>query len=419
MKTFKVTATLEAPLAIKRDRQSDRSGTAAAVGGSVVRGALARTYLDQRGVADETFQRIFLDETACRFGPLDPAGELLPRTAVSCKRHPGFLADGEHGVADQLWMRIAGNLKEGQLPEKLANDGRQCRHCGADVKPLEGFYSTDAGDRGQVKLNHRVAAHVGIDRLSNTAAEAILYTIDAFAPEARDDEPARLVGWFEAEEEVVAELDKLLEVEDRVVYMGHARTRGYGRTRLDWEAATNGPEADTRASWQVWSDELNRYLAACGVRQQSDSSSFRFSLSLPAGAVLIDRLLRYSLDPADMIAWLPALTDPRDDRSVHDVPPKPAPGGGELRYLAAVATHERIRGWNAAHGLPRQDEWAVGRGAVYAYQFDGTAEQRDHLMSQLAALAREGIGLRRNEGFGRVVVCDPFHQRFFQQETRG
>lgn len=80
--------------------------------------------------------------------------------------------------------------------------------------------------------------------------------------------------------------------------------------------------------------------------------------------------------------------------------------------MAAVTRHELLRGWNAAHGLPRQDEWMVARGAVYVYCFHGTVEQRKPLTERLVELSRNGTGLRRNEGFGMTIVSDQFHARY-------
>ena len=91
--------------------------------------------------------------------------------------------------------------------------------------------------------------------------------------------------------------------------------------------------------------------------------------------------------------------------------------GGAVRWIAAVTRHERLRGWNAAHGLPRQDDWAVARGAVYLYCFEGAQSEHEALVERLDSLSRDGVGLRRNEGFGTVEVCDEFHHRFHRQEV--
>ncbi|MGQ4807410.1 hypothetical protein NKDENANG_00758 [Candidatus Entotheonellaceae bacterium PAL068K] len=79
MKQVNVTAQLLAPVAIKRDRQSEHSGSVRSVAGTLVRGAFAAIYLQQHGQADHTFGRLFLDQASCRFGPLDPGPHRLLR----------------------------------------------------------------------------------------------------------------------------------------------------------------------------------------------------------------------------------------------------------------------------------------------------------------------------------------------------
>ena len=72
MNKVPVTAKLLAPVAIKRDRQSERSESVRSVAGTLVRGALASLYLQRHGQADDDFNRLFLNEASCRFGPLGP-----------------------------------------------------------------------------------------------------------------------------------------------------------------------------------------------------------------------------------------------------------------------------------------------------------------------------------------------------------
>ena len=143
---------------------------------------------------------------------------------------------------------------------------------------------------------------------------------------------------------------------------------------------------------------------------------FYFSLSFPTGVVLMDRFLRYTIDPADMISWLPAMPSVDEAFPMTARPTHQLLTGGRMRWITAVTKHERLRGWNAAHGLPRQDEWMVARGAVYVYCFRGTSKERSALIEQLKTLSEEGVGVRRNEGFGAVFVCDNFHRRYVNQQ---
>ena len=383
------------------------------IAGTLVRGALASIYLQQHGEADGAFHRLFLDEAACRFGPLDPGPRVFPLTAASCKGK-GL----GHALADQLWFRVAQHHKAGLVSESADAAWRRCGQCGADLKAQEGFWREDHARSCEMTSDgHHVAAHVGIDRRTGTAAESVLYTLEALAPSANE---ADLHGWIRADDDALEALGRLLREEDSRVSIGHARTRGYGDVRLrlgEPAPAVDMPSAAAR--WNQWSRDLIGFLGSppLGVSDLAPDG-FYFSLSFPTGAVFVDRFLRYSLDPADMIGWLPPMSAVADAFPMQGRPLRRLESGGAVRWIAAVTRHERLRGWNAAHGLPRQDEWAVARGAVHVYRFDGTPSERDALNQRLATLTENGVGLRRNEGFGVVTVCDEFHRRFHGQEAQ-
>jgi CRISPR-associated Csx10 family RAMP protein len=315
---------------------------------------------------------------------------------------------------------------------------------------MTGFCYEEEGVIREAKHDrHSVAAHVGIDRATVTAAESVFYTLEALDPHVgqvtrepavrkwhghlhpgdtaqsgRSDHvngtDAALVGWLNAEDDCHQALQALLNEDDHAVYIGHHRTRGYGRVQL---SITPLPTVDSTAAhvmWEKWSNELSGFLTRLpfAVASLDPAQDFFFSLSLPTGAILVDDLLRYSLDPATMVRWLPPLPRPDDGLTTPQRPATALPTGGTARCVAAVTKHERLRGWNAAHGLPRQDEWAVMRGSVYAYWFQGTADQLAALKQELWQFSEAGVGLRRNEGFGAVEVSDDFHRRFCKPEGK-
>lgn len=404
-----VTAKLRAPIAIKRDRQSERSSGVRSVAGTQIRGALASLYL-QSGTADDAFQHLFLNESACRFGPLDPGPVLSPLTARACKRE-GL----QHAFVDQLWFRIAQHKMDGSVLQDVG--WRRCQECQQDLKGFDGFWICQ-GNSLCPRNSHQqhVAAHVGIDRHTQTAAQSIFYTLEAMLPQP-SAEPD-LYGWIMADDGAMDTLRELLSSAGGLISVGHHRTRGYGDLHM-----TLGEEPIVRDDMQfqerveTWNRELIRFLDSESV-PDLEPEDFYFSLSLPAGAVLVDPFLRYTLDPADMITWLPAMPSSDTAFPFRNRPTKPLETGGTIRWITALAQHERLRGWNAAHGLPRQDEWNIDRGSVYVYCFHGTGGQRASLIQQLADMSADGIGLRRNEGFGMVSVSDDFHRRFSRQGER-
>ena len=411
-----ITARLLAPVAIKRDRQSERSAGVRSVAGTLVRGALAMLYLQQLGQADAAFGRVFLNEAACRFGPLDPEPHVFPLTAVSCKRERL-----RHALADLLWLRVAQHHLAGPLTAEAEASWRQCARCGADLKVQEGFWRDDGGrPRSMTGDRHETVAHVGIDRRTGTAAESMFYTLEALAPSGAE---ADLYGWIRADDEAFDTVQRLLRAEDGRISIGHARTRGYGDALLRLgEPTVMEDEHDLRPQvdrWTRWSRELNEVLAAPPFSLADRApDGFLFGLSFPTGAVLVDRFLRYTLDPAQMIDWLPPMPAVAAAFPLQDRPARRLDTGGAVSWVAAVTKHERLRGWNAAHGLPRQDEWMVARGSAYVYRFEGGQRQREALVARLGTLADDGVGLRRNEGFGVVTVSDEFHRRFHRQEAQ-
>ena len=410
MNTVSITAQLLAPIAIRRGRQSERSDSTRSVAGTLVRGAFASIYLQRHGQPDETFERLFLNDAACRFGPLDPGPRLFPLTAASCKRERL-----RHTLVDVLWFRVAQHYLAGRMTEGAGQPWQQCAQCAADLKAQDGFYHDEGGRFREAKITTQVAAHVGIDRLTGTAADSIFYTLEALSPSGNG---ADLHGWFRADDDALETLRRLLHDEEGRISVGHARTRGYGDVHVELgEVAASedrGPQVDR---WLQWSESLHDFLRTFAISDVAEDGFF-FAVSLPSGAVIVDRFLRYSLDPADMVSWLPRMPAVSTAFPLRNREPLPLESGGTVRWVAAATRHERLRGWNAAHGLPRQDEWAVGRGATYVYRFEGEPDQRDAFIARVAALADDGIGLRRNEGFGVVSVSDEFHRRFAAQEAQ-
>ena len=412
MKRIPITAKLLAPIALKRDRQSDRSGSVRSVAGTAVRGALASLYLQQHGKADDTFNRLFLNEASCRFGPLDPGPKHFPLTAVSCKRE-GI----KHALVDQLWYRIAQHYMAGLVEESAEATWRQCERCSADLKGHDGFWKEQENNNLGEMNNDRqhVAAHVGIDRHTATTAESILYTLESTLP---SNEEKDLYGWLSADNQALGALNQLLASEDYRISVGHHRTRGYGdvHIQLDESVENVGLQSDME-NWEQWSRELITFLSSDPLSIPNiNPEDFYFSLSFPTGAIFVDKFLRYSLDPAALLSWLSPMSSVDDAFPVENRPIHEFSSGGTMQWIASVTKDERLRGWNAAHGLPRQDEWSIARGAVYVYCFHGIPQEKEVLIQHLSTLSKDGVGLRRNEGFGTVVISDDFHHQFRKQQ---
>ena len=57
--------------------------------------------------------------------------------------------------------------------------------------------------------------------------------------------------------------------------------------------------------------------------------------------------------------------------------------------------------------MPRADEAAVAMGSVFLFGFSTPLDKQK--VTALLRMQDQGVGVRRREGFGRVVVASPFH----------
>lgn len=343
------------------------------ISGSALRGALAAKYIQNHHIADPSqdydFQNLFLNEQVI-YSDLVPGGLVLPLTAMSCKRRPGFKEEGRHGVYDALFANITSTVPI------------NCPECGQDLKRLEGYHDFN---RVQ-KLETSVSTHVGIDRITSTAAPEILYS------DAEIDEGQMLHGKIYAPEAYIPRLIELLEGD---FYVGRSKTRGKGKVRVvsatvaDWDLDT------MRLSWEMWNHKAKIML---GKMWRWD---FLFSVTLHSDVIIVDEFLRASNDLSDDVRWLPKAAM-RECKF----------GDGTIEFVGRFCQLDRISGWNSAHKLPKNDDFCIRRGSVFIYGFTGNEADKLQLQDKLIEMSFNGIGLRRSEGFGRIVINDSFHSDY-------
>lgn len=393
---FHITATLETPLSLTQDRQSANPETLPYIPGRTLRGALAAVFLRSADASDPLFGKLFVDELQTRFSPLYPGQHSVPLTAVSCKRFPGFSQTGKgaHGVVDHLLLRIAHQLGTSvALQESLL-----CSHhnmgtsCSQDLKAFTGFYTNSQSK----KLQRSTRTHVGIDRLTQIASEGILYSQQELSP------GQTLEGTLVTQPGLADELVRLCSSPLR---LGRSRTRGKGRVSLQLQPLQEKSEPQLVEQWREWSNKAKYFVQKTWKPSGIEKNEIWFALTLHSHTILVDRFLRPTCDPADMLEWLPPIPSSETSGTTQKVF-----GSGKISLATCMLKTRLERGWHAAHGLPCTDDLALERGSVFAYRLQSPSTQDVELLyRRLFSLHQHGIGLRRNEGFGMVTVCDPFH----------
>ncbi len=421
MKYFSVNLTTISPLAIRADHSPGGAETTRFIPGTALVGSLAATHRFFYPEKVSDFEAFFLngqiyypDLYPAAFS--DPGMQDLnlpvypmPKTAQSCKRHPGFRFPGEdeddfHGGRDSLidWalfkMATAKAYDPGNTqPLKVLQDHKRCKYCDAMMDAFSGYYRRDTVEphymiHAQIDSHTRLQTHTGINRESGTVQEGILYNRQVFEEDMHfwgalklpDDED--LAGDFAS---FISEVN-----EEHLIRLGTGRTRGLGKVSLAIESIEDEDERHTRFTkrLQIF-DELLKTKAR-EIHLQDLKQSY-FALTLHSPLILCDELLRYrgTIDEGTLaeLLGIPAT---------------------EFECIYQAASVRRVTGWQELWGTPRTNEYAIETGSVFLF---ASSQPLEALLRPLFILEEQGAGKRRAEGFGRVCISDAFHQETEQR----
>lgn len=409
------------PLAIRSDHAPGGAATTSYISGTTFIGALAAAHRLLRPHDTSEFERCFLNEQIL-YSNLYPASfddpglqdrnlpvYPLPRTAQSCKRHPGFLSpkksdNDAHGVRDSLidWALFMLSPQNGTASLAALEEHKECL-CGERMDTLTGYYRRNDIKKSEIikaKEPKRLRTHSGIDRRSATVQEGILYNRQVFEEGMHFWGALRFAG----NQHLVSEFTSFLkDLDDKyrgMLRLGTGRTRGMGKVTIKAEP----PKKAQRDPFELFKQRLEEFDTL--VHDQAErfklsglGTSFFFALTLHSPLILQDELLRYqgSIETNANVDTKAARLEQLLDCAI--------PGLERIYQNAGV---RRVAGWQELWGTPRMNEYAIEHGSVFLFACQGKPDEK--IYKALFNLEQGGIGKRRAEGFGCVCVSDQFHQ---------
>jgi CRISPR-associated protein Csx10 len=313
----------------------------------------------------------------------------VPLSARTCKYWKGFRAqETGHGVQDFLCRTALYRLG---APAGVLLEIESCSRgtCQQPLDRLDGFVYRRGSRYSHREATTRLLARVAIDRWRQTAAEGILYSLEVLNEDQHF--AGRLFSAHAPWLETIRRFGHKAQLR-----VGVARTRGLGLvccTLTDNDEGFPG-FAERIDKIQAEMDRLSQSYPPAPTTPRA----FYFSLTLESDALVPDAFLRYhtSLDASTLAS---ALGSVRPDA---------------LHLVAHYSGTRTVQGWNAALGLPKPDALAIAQGSTFLFAYHGEEVRR--LQADLQRLEGEGFGLRRGEGFGRIIVCHPFHWEVCQHE---
>lgn len=407
---YAVTATARTPLSLRMGRNNTEAATLDHIPGSALFGALVNAYNTMHPGQTDKLETLFFSESA-RLGnlyPVDPRKNIVnprlpvypfPRTAHSCKRFGGFSSATNktdvHGMHDHLIPLALFEMSDHQKPELL----RERRLCGftnangltcREARSMQrgGYYRRDesTGTWSSFEVKEMLRMHNGISRRRGAVQESILFSRSVMAAESvfwgilsvvddnDDDDRAAILKQFIEEASQAG-----------MIRVGSNRSRGMGRVELT--LTESDPDTPEMLAGRLETFNQTLTQTAAGHEIPLKCKSY-VPITLTADAILVDHLLRYQTYlKADYLAEIHNLT------------------GAELLYTNAAT--QRIMGWNGLYQLPKADQLAVSKGSVFLFGFD-SAIDRD-LVEKLFKLQESGVGLHRPEGYGQLLIANPFH----------
>jgi CRISPR-associated protein Csx10 len=348
-----------------------------------------------RHVGTSDFRRVFRDGEIL-FPSLYPAehphrGSLIyatipcPLDMAECSRVPGLVeAHAEWINGSTSWA-----TREGE-PEA-------CPRCAQEGMPevkveRRGAYVAHYGLLHEVVPALREELHIRMDPETGRVKSGDLYGYTAI------DAGQFFVGELVCVDE--AAYRRLLHVtglpDDRVfsLRLGRASRRGYGRVTARLVRRDRDAEQDPPVS-------IGRDLAE---RLGSGALTDPITLTFLTDTILVDAWGRFVQRLGD-----PAGSPPETARVLCNVL-LPEPLGLSLTMVNWYTAACRVDGFNRHVSLPRWRDVALKGGSCAGFTLTGALD-RPGLLGDLIArwreLERDGVGLRRHEGFGRIAFNHP------------
>ncbi|MEX1026723.1 MAG: hypothetical protein WD049_01765, partial [Candidatus Paceibacterota bacterium] len=299
-----------------------------------------------------------------------------------------------HGLADRMW-----------------HAGEDCDYCQAVTKQADGYLQL-IGNPAYADLclgrpATRVFQRTAIDEATLRGAEGQLFGLESV------QQRTKLAGYIWGPENLLEQalgnrLDKWTPIR-----VGKAKSRGQGLVEIflckasDKHAAYSNLLRLKDVSSEADAETKGEAMA---TRQQKESTSnadeacnSKFYITLYSDLIAVDDYLRPMTTLTENMLW--QLMDQTDD------PP--------FTIEKGFVSVRRIGGFLGVVGLPRTPDIAIAAGSTWRLCWkDGIDEAtRTKAWKELLRSEQSGLGLRRGEGFGRIVLNHPVHMARWDDMT--
>ena len=371
-KSFNMILLTKEPLLIAdRNEAGNRFQSIDYIPGYTILGALAWKAANKCDLTDETIYNKFIRlfrKGGIKVSPLYPCLSikndiyptvLSPLDFLTCKLYPGFENNDRHGVK--------GFAIDKDEPKKC----NECINRGLDtpLEPLNKFIPMHPKPQ-VVDIAKREEMHITIDPKTGRTRTGDLFSYTVIESERYFMGTIEIENWDD-----FVNLCGIDDSQDAVSFdlrIGKASSRGYGLTK-------------------IWLNEADTQITFLGkpIGERINLAQ-PITMTILTDTILVDRWGRFcsTLNKEILEQIL----------------------GIEVEVINTYVKTKNIDGFNAYLGLPKWRDCAIVAGSSIGFKIKETADN-NWIIERFKKLEECGIGLRRNEGFGRVAFNHPIYDK--------
>jgi CRISPR-associated protein Csx10 len=372
-KSFTVVLLTEEPLLIaNRGESGNRFYTNTYIPGYTFLGALAWSIARRHDVEDneEIYERFveYFKRGKLRVSPLYPALRIgsdiypsipSPFDLLSCELYPVFEKDG-HDVAGFATREL-----------ELTN----CEICAKKdirsyMKPMNEFLAVRESPKHLeiVEVPLREEMHITIDPVKKNVVIGDLFGYMAI------ESGQYFIGTIEIEDWTNFVNIMGIDNENLLFYLriGKASSRGYGKTRIRL----------------LLNENTEDLFVGQKLAERVTDITVPIRMTLITDAIIMDNWGRFLND-----------IDEKTLKSLLDV---------DVKVISSYTESKNVDGFNAYLGLPKWRDIAMCAGSTIGFSVIEACDS-DSLLKRFEEIEKTGIGIRREEGFGKVIFNHPIY----------
>ena len=300
----------------------------------------------------------------------------LPLSTFGCKYRPGCIEkeviSEKHKFYDYL-------LDVSKIEDK-------CKYCGAKKKNfINGFYYKKGNTYYSYKSGKTIDMHNHIDDESqSTKINDGLYSYEVLTKGQKFTGYLLLQGEWDKFKEIHKLINSIKN--GRKISIGKGRNNGYGLSTIDF---TEGESCKLDNNKRLYlNDKLDLY-----------ENGHKFTFTFISDSFLLDKYGNYFAYVDEVI-----LCDILNFNYNFNSNFKPE----NFKLIRSFCRTREIDGFNMQHKLPKNKMIGLQKGSSFYFEYTGTDYKK--LIERLLEIERNGVGVRKNEGYGQIIINLPYHK---------